>query len=395
MIKRQRLLQGLGLALTIASVQPALSQNTNIITGGDNKTIITAVPFLTITPDSRAGSMGDVGVATSPDANSAFWNPGKLNFIDKPYGASVSYTPWLRKLASDVHLTNISGYYKLGKQQAVSANFTYFNLGSLQFTDVNGNNVAQFNPAEMSLYATYSRALSENFGVGASLRWIHSNLAGNFTNSTGTQAQPANVAAVDLGAFYKINLDGTGLPSDLALGATIANLGPKISYSNNGQQDFIPTTLKIGTAYTAEVDEYNKFTLALDATKLLVPTPVNGRMPADVPLFTGMVNSLYQAPGGMSEKLSEVMIGIGAEYWYDNLFAVRGGYFHEAQDKGNRRYFTAGIGLRYQAFGIDVGYVVATDVSHPLNETLRFSLHFDIAAEKAQKVKEESVTDAP
>ncbi len=391
MTKGQQILLALG--ATFCLQQAAVAQSTTTTTGGDNKTIITAVPFLTITPDARAGAMGDVGAATSPDGNSAFWNPGKLNFVQKAYGVNVNFTPWLRKLANDVYLSNLSGYYKLSKQDAVAMGFTYFSLGSLQFTDVNGGAVATFNPRELSLYATYSRALSENFGVGATLRYINSDLSGNFSNSTGVQAQAVNSASVDLGAYYKTELSIAGNPSELAFGGSISNIGPKVSYSNNQRADFIPTNLRLGTSLTTEIDEFNKFTVAVDANKLMVPTPVNGTVPDNIPLFQGMFQSLYSAPGGGSEKLSEIQWGVGLEYWYDNLFAVRGGYFHEDREKGNRRYFTTGIGLHYQVFGLDLAYVIATDVNHPLNETLRFSLHFSLSDTKAQKIKEESIVE--
>lgn len=382
----------LSAALPLAALAQGSSGST--ITGSDrNKTIITALPFLTITPDARAGSMGDVGVATSPDANSAFWNAGKLNFIERPYGASVNYTPWLRNLATDVFISNLSGYYKLRKEDAIAAGFTYFNMGSLTFTDNNAGTIGTFNPSETALYFTYSRALSENFGVGATLRGIYSNLSGSISNSTGVQAQPVVTASVDLGVYYKKEISLLGNPSQISFGGTITNIGPKVSYSNNGRSDFIPTNLRLGTALTTEIDEFNKFTLALDANKLLVPTPDTGRIPTDINFFQGMIESLYKAPGGMQEKLSEVMIGVGAEYWYDDLFAVRAGLFHEAQDKGNRRYFTAGFGVRYQSFGLDVGYISALDVSHPLNQTLRFSLLFDFGATgKTAAPIEESVT---
>jgi hypothetical protein len=271
--------------------------------------------------------------------------------------------------------------------------FTYFSLGSLQFTDVNGNNITTFNPRELALFTTYSRALSENFGLGVTLRYINSDLSGNFSNSTGVQAQAVNSASVDLGAYYKTDLSIAGNPSQLSFGSTISNIGPKVSYSNNQRADFIPTNLKLGTALTTEIDEYNKFTIAIDANKLLVPTPENGIVPSDIPLFQGMAQALYRAPGGASEKFSEITWGIGLEYWYDNLFAVRGGYFHEDRDKGNRRYFTTGIGLHYQVFGLDLAYIVATDVSHPLNETLRFSLHFAVSDTKNKAIREESIVE--
>lgn len=394
MISGRKLLLSAGLLTALSPLTWAQRTGGSTITGGDyNKTIITAVPFLTITPDARAGAMGDVGVATSPDANSAFWNPGKLNFVDRPFGASVNYTPWLRSLASDVFISNLSGYYKLRKEDAIAVGFTYFNLGSLEFTDVNGGKIADFNPNETALYATYSRALSENFGVGATLRGIYSNLSGNIGNQTGTVAQPALSASVDLGVYYKTDLTIAGSPSQLSFGGTVSNIGPKISYSNSGRSDFIPTMLRLGTAVTTEIDEFNKFTVALDASKLLVPTPDStGSTRQDINFFQGMVSSLYQAPGGVSEKLSEVMVGVGAEYWYDDLLAFRAGYFHEAPDKGNRRYFTAGFGVRYQSFGLDIGYISALDASHPLNQTLRFSLLFDISSDAAAKTKEESVT---
>lgn len=392
--KNRNLFIGLMVALSPVSLVFAQSGNPNALIGDQNRTIITAVPFLTITPDARSGAMGDAGVALSPDMNAAFWNPGKLAFIEKKAGMGISYTPWLRKLANDLFLSHLTGYYKLRKEDAIAASFTYFSMGNVGFTDINGAKTIDFNPNEMNLAVTYSRMLSQNFGIGLTGRFIHSNLAGNFTNTTNGQAQPANSASVDLGAFYKREIALFGNPSELAFGANISNIGPKISYTNSNVSDFIPTNLRVGTALTTEVDQYNKFTFAFDINKLMVPTPDSGNR-SEIPLFQGMVESLYKAPGGAAEKFRELMYSVGVEYWYDNLFAVRGGYFYESPDKGNRRYFTAGFGVRYQTFGLDIGYLVATDVSTPLNETLRFSLHWNLdgGGPAAAPVKEESVTD--
>ena len=384
------------LLISFASVG-ALGQTSIKNTGGINgsngsNTIITAVPFLTITPDARSAGMGDAGVAISPDANGAFWNAGKTCFIEKKMGVSLSYTPWLKSLGTnDIYLFNGGGYYKFTKEDAVILNMTYFNLGSIAFTDINGGKILDFNPQEISLTAGYSRQLSEYLGLGVNARYIHSNLSGSITNSSssglGSTGRPANSAAVDIGAFYTRDVAISGTPGTVAFGANLSNFGPKVSYSDNNRRDFIPTNLRIGGAYTTEIDQFNKFTFTVDVNKLLVPTP--GSIDTSAGIVGGMISALYQAPGGTKEKLQEIIIATGVEYWYDNILAVRGGYFHESPNKGNRRYFTAGVGARYQQFGMDFAYLIPVQVNNPLSDTMRFTVHFDFDT----NTKEASVKD--
>ena len=380
------------------SLLQVLAQTSTAGASQQNKTIITAVPFLTITPDARAAGMGDAGVATSADANSSFWNAAKMCWNEKKIGVGMSYTPWLRSLGvNDIFLFNGSGYYKFTKEDALALSFTYFSLGSITFTDNTGGKILDFNPNEYNIAGNYSRKLSENFSLGVAGRFIHSNLSGSISNSqslSNSSGRPANTASVDIGAFYTREIALGGTPATLNFGANIANMGPKVSYSDNNRRDFIPTNLRIGTSLTTELDQYNKMTFTIDANKLLVPTPEYDSSGALVStqntgIFEGMVNSLYKAPGGSSEKLSEIIISSGVEYWYDNTLAVRGGYFHESPNKGNRRYFTAGVGARYQQFGLDFAYLIPVQTNNPLSDTFRFTLLFDFdKGGKEESVKE-------
>jgi len=369
---------GAALLFTNAVVQAQISTTGSV---ERNKTIITAVPFLTITPDARAGGMGDAGVATDPDANSAFWNPGKLAFNTQKSGLAVNYTPWLRNInVNDIFLSHISGFYKFRKEDALAVSLTYFNLGSIQFTDDQNNPITDYNPQEYNIAATYSRLLSKHFSLGITGKFVNSNLFGSISAGSGSTSQnfqPARTAAVDIGGYYTKQMSVGGNPSQLNLGAAITNFGPKVSYSDNNTRDVIPTNLRLGSAFTTEIDEFNKLTFALDLNKLLVPTPDTSNY-KQKGLIQGMAGSFSDAPGGLKEELQEVNISGGVEYWYNNLFAVRGGYFYEHPDKGNRRYFTAGIGVRINTLGFDLGYIIpGSDSQSPLSNTLRFSLIFN------------------
>ncbi len=352
------------------------------------KVITTAVPFLTITPDSRAAGMGDAGVATSPDANSAYWNSAKLAFIDKSYGVSGSYTPWLGKIINDMSIFYLTGFYKITREQTVAASMKYFDLGEIQFN--NGPTIndflGRFNPREFAFDVTYSRMLTEQFSIGGALRYVHSNLTGAFS-SGGIDARPGNSVAVDVGVYYTKPMVSSN--SALSLGATITNIGAKISYSDSQNKDFIPTNLRLGGAYKTELDAFNSLTFALDVNKLLVPSPTANSQ--DKALLSGIFGSFSDADGGFSEEMREFAISSGVEYWYNETFAGRLGYFLEAKDKGNRKYLTAGIGAKIQKFGIDVAYLVPTNKrENALAETIRFTImmYFD------NKVQgEESVTD--
>ena len=327
--------------------------------------IITAVPFLMIAPDARSGAMGDVGGAISPDANSTYWNVGKLAFVEKDFGVSLSYTPWLGKIVDDMNLAYLSLYYKLDNVQAVAFSMRYFDMGEIFLTE-NGKDRIQpdFQPQEYALDLSYSRKLSEKLGVGVSGRFIHSNLAGDITVGTGPnaqQAQPGNSVAADIGVYYNSDLVLRARDGRIAFAAVIQNIGNKISYTGDEDyESFIPTNLRLGTAYTANLDPYNKITVAVDFNKLLVPTPPiyvkdgngnvtiapgGGRDP-NRSLVNGIFTSVADAPDGFSEELKEVTIASGLEYWYNDLFAARAGYFWEHDLKGARKFFTLGVGLR-------------------------------------------------
>lgn len=376
------------LLLSLSITFSGFSQANLIGQDSTRKVITTAVPFLTITPDSRAAGMGDAGVATSPDANSAYWNSAKLAFIDKSYGMSGSYTPWLGKIINDMSIFYLTGFYKITREQTVAASMKYFDLGEIQFNNGPGvNNIlGRFNPREFAFDVTYSRLLTEQLSIGGALRYIHSNLTGAFS-SGGVDARPGNSVAVDVGVYYTKPLVSSN--SALSLGATITNIGAKISYSDANNKDFIPTNLRIGGAYKTELDAFNSLTFALDVNKLLVPSPTPDSQ--DKALLSGIFGSFGDASGGFSEEMREFSLSSGVEYWYNETFAGRLGYFLEAKDKGNRKYLTAGIGAKIQKFGIDVAYLVPTNKrENALAETIRFTImmYFD---SKAQG--EESVTD--
>ncbi len=360
------------------------------------RVITTAVPFLIISPDARSAAMGDAGVAISADANATHWNAAKLAFIEEEVGFAVSYTPWLGNIIKDMAISYLSGYYKITREQAVAVSFRYFDLGDIFLTNDQGGDEGTFSPQEFAIDLTYSRLLTENFSIGGAARYINSNLTGNFTTTT-IEARPGRSFGVDLSAFYKKDLLLSGSQSNLAFGAVISNIGSKITYSSEDNKDFIPTNLRLGSAFTTNLDPYNTITFALDVNKLLVPTPPvyefdsNGQLVLDADnnpvirdgkdpersLLSGIFGSFGDAPEGFSEEIKEFTLSLGAEYWYNNLFAARAGYFLEAEDKGNRKYFTVGVGFRYQVFGLDFAYLVPQEQNHPLADTLRFSLVFN------------------
>ena len=364
--------------------------------GQTGRPVTSAVPFLTITPDARSGAMGDAGVAISPDANANYWNPSKIVFNKSRLGAAISYNPWLRNLVNDMSLSYLSGYYKLNDRQAFGAALTYFNLGDIEFTDENGGPIRSFNPREFAFQPTFSQKLSDYFSIGVGIRFIHSNLAGNF-DFTNFNSKPGNTVSGDVSLYYNRDVNWGGRDINLAFGANLSNLGPKVTYSDRENREFIPTNLRLGTAITYNIDPYNKFTLALDFNKLLVPTPplygydtigqagnyyiISGRSP-DRSFLSGVFGSFSDAPDGFSEELKEVAISTGLEYWYKDLFAVRGGYFYENKLKGNRQYFTLGAGLRYSKVGLDFAYLIPRQQNNPLAETLRFTLHLQVGAEE-------------
>jgi hypothetical protein len=350
---------------------------------GDLNAIQTVVPFLTIAPDSRAGGMGDAGVATSPDAYSMHWNPAKFAFIDGKGGVGISYAPWLRTLVPDINIAYLTGYYRLDSKQVIAGSLVYSSLGDIPFTDEFGNEMLVGKPNEFSVDAGYSRQFSKKFSGGIAFRFIYSNLTGGYY-SGGEPTKPGISFAADISGYYHDDITLFDKDGDLSFGINFSNLGSKMSYTNSQASDFIPMNLRIGSASTIKFDKYNSLTLTVDLNKLLVPTPpriengeiVAGKDPnVGVPL--AIFQSFYDAPGGFSEELHEIMYSVGAEYWYNNQFAIRGGYFNEHETKGNRKYFTAGAGFRMNVFTIDFSYLMPLTQNHPLAHTLRFSLTFD------------------
>ena len=350
-------------------------------------TITTAVPFLLIAPDSRAGGMGDVGVASSPDANSIHWNPAKLAFVEKSMGASISYTPWLRALVNDINLAYLSAYKKLNSKQAIGISLVYFSLGNITFTDETGTSIGTYNPNEFAVDAAFAQKLAENFSMGIALRYIHSDLTqGISTSSEPTHA--GNAVAADVSVYYTKPVEVSGKNTTVSFGTNISNVGSKISYTTSGTRDFIPTNLRIGGGWNVELDKYNSVAFHLDLNKLLVPTPDTSKRTSEISVASGIFQSFSDAPGGVKEEIKEIIYSGGFEYWYDKQFAVRVGYFHESEFKGNRQYVTLGAGLRYNVFGIDFAYIIPTTTQRsPLENTLRFSLLFDFDNAKAHKTE--------
>ncbi|MFA9390884.1 MAG: type IX secretion system outer membrane channel protein PorV [Prolixibacteraceae bacterium] len=356
--------------------------------------VSSAVPFLTIAPDSRGGAMGDVGAATLPDINSQTWNPAKYAFIESNSGIALSYTPWLRNLVGDMNLAYLVGYHKLDKLQTLSGSLRYFDLGSMQFYDNNGNETNSSNPNEFALDMGYALKLSDNWSGSVSLRYILSDIfsgAGGTAGTTTTDLRAGQSYAADVAFFYTKTFLKSRKESTIAYGVNISNIGSKISYDGGGEgsiKDFIPTNLKIGGAYTTEIDKYNKVSFALDFNKLLVPSPIYEVVDGvtqlsnfgnnDVGPIEGMFISFSDAPNGLKEELSEITVSLGAEYWYSKQFAIRSGYFHEAKEKGDRKFLTFGAGLKMNVFSIDFSYIYTLSRTSPLENTLRFTLGFDL-----------------
>jgi len=344
-----------------------------------------AVISQTIAPDARAAGMGDVGAATDPDVNSQYWNLAKYPFCISRAGIALNYTPWLRQLVNDIDLAYVAGYYRVGDYGALSGSLRYFSLGEVTSYD---DESMTFNPYEMSLDVAYSRMLSETFSMGVGLRWIYSDLRYDYSEDS----KPASAFAADLALYYNNYVMLGSRECQLGLGATLSNLGSKISYYGDEESQFIPANLRLGASLMVPVDEYNRFSIAADANKLLVPTvPRQGvdesnsdyqdrvrREYSDVSSIKGMFDSFSDAPGGFKEELEEVQWSVGAEYVYHDQFSLRAGYHHESQSKGNRKYFTVGGGFRMSVFSLDVGYVISTAQSNPLDQTLRFTLAFDM-----------------
>ncbi|MBS5528286.1 MAG: type IX secretion system outer membrane channel protein PorV [Prevotella sp.] len=346
----------------------------------------TSVTSQMIAPDARAAGMGDVGAATDPDVNSQYWNPAKYPFCISRAGVSLNYTPWLRQLVSDMSVAYLSGYYRIGDYSAVSASLRYFSLGEV-FTD-ESENAMTINPYEMSLDVAYSLMLSEKFSLAAAVRWIYSDLTYNYEDDT----SPGSAFAADIACYYNDYINIGERECQLGIGLNISNIGSKITFGGSDDSEFIPTNMRLGASLMVPVDEYSRFTIAADANKLLVPTyplqeegelqeDYNRRIQKeyyDVSSIAGIFKSFGDAPGGFKEELQEINWSVGAEYVYNDKFSVRAGYHHESENKGNRKYFTVGAGFRMSAFTLDCGYVIATAKSNPLDQTMRFTLGFDM-----------------
>lgn len=365
-------------------IQPDTRSN-----GSQSNNIFTAVPFLLITPDARAGSMGDAGVAVQPDANAMSINPAKLPFLDSPFGFSLSYSPWLKNLVPDINLAYLSGFYKLSDKAAIGGSLRYFSLGQIQLTDINQQDLGVYNPSELAFDASFSRKFGDNFSLATTARFIYSNLmSGQF--SAGQQTKAGKAFAVDISAYYRKPTILFGKDAILGFGTYLSNIGTKIGYLQGGDEYFLPINLKLGSASTLMLDDYNQFTIALDFNKLLVPTQpivdennniVAGKDP-DRSVPAGIFGSFSDAPGGFNEELKEVNMATGVEYLYNQQFALRAGYFYESPAKGNRRYLTVGAGLKYNVFNLDFSYLIANPQKSPLANTLRFSLLFNFGDTK-------------
>ena len=349
----------------------------------------TSVTSQTIAPDARAAGLGDAGAATDPDVVSQYWNPAKYPFTISRAGVALNYTPWLRQLVSDMDLAYLAGYYRIGDYSAVSASLRYFSLGEVFLsTGESGGDNMTINPYEMSMDVAYSLMLSEKFSIAAAVRWIYSDLTYDYTQDT----SPGSAFAVDLAAYYQNYLNIGSRECQLGLGLNISNIGSKISFGGDNNSEFIPTNLRLGTSLMVPIDEYNRFTITADANKLLVPTyPKQNEGEStedyqqrvqkdyyDVSSISGIFKSFGDAPGGFKEELQEIQWSVGAEYIYHDQFAVRAGYHNESENKGNRKYFTVGAGFKMSVFSLDAAYVIATAKSNPLDQTLRFTLSFDM-----------------
>jgi hypothetical protein len=377
---------------------------TGELAGAKLNAIQTAVPFLTIAPDSRSGAMGDGGVASTADVNSQHWNIGKYAFIDSKGGFAISYTPWLRNLIPDINLAYLAGFFRVDDQQVISTSLRYFSLGNITFTNIDGSFAGQYNPNEFAIDAGYSRLFTDNWSGGIAFRFIRSDLTSGQTTSDGQQTKPGISFAADLGFYYQNQVNVGTSDGEWAAGLSITNMGTPISYSVDADKTPIPTNLRLGGRFTYNIDDYNSITAIADFNKLLVPTPAEyndsirdatGELvvergkekPGSTVL--GMIQSFYDAPGVeksdgsysvFQEEINEISYSVGLEYWYRKQFAIRTGYFHEHASKGNRKYFTVGVGLKLNVFALDFAYLVPTNGQNsPLANTLRFTLGFDFA----------------
>lgn len=370
------------------------------LSGGLNALKV-AVPFLTIAPDSRAGAMGDVGVATQPDGYSQHWNPAKYPFTDKQWGIAFSYTPWLRNLVNDINLSYLTGYYKIDDMQTISSSLLYFAMGEVQFTsETSPDPLIKYNPNELAIDLAYSRRFSDYISGALAFRYIRSDLTGGYSQQSQPNSKAGTAFAADIAMYYQRPVRLSDKNGEMAFGLNISNIGSKLSYTDDDDnKNFIPINMRLGGRLSVDIDQYNSFTVALDASKLLVPTPpvygieggenviIAGKDP-NVPIVQGMLQSFNDAPNGMKEEFQEISYSGGIEYWYAKQFAIRGGYFYEHENKGNRKYFTLGAGLKYNIFNIDFAYLIPTGgFNSPMANTVRFSLSFDFTPARGRGKK--------
>ena len=377
------------MAISICSInQTSYAQiPTGGLSGQDSlfNTVFTSIPFLRINPDGRTGGMGDVGIASAPDAAALFHNSSKLAFAEKEVGLSLTYTPWLRELVDDIYIAYLSGYKKLDDLQAIGASLRFFSLGNIKFTNIQGNDEGEYNPNEFIFDVGYARKLSQNFAVGITLKYVRSDLAKGQEVGSGNIIKAASAVAADVSTYYQNDISMFGNEAKLSLGAALTNVGNKVAYTEDDTRDFIPINLGIGAGVDMDFDEHNSLLVTADINKLLVPTPDRSitdpndpNHPRRKPLLSGMFGSFGDAPGGFSEEMKEFMFSIGMEYWYNDQFAVRLGHFNEHRHKGNRKFLAMGLGLRYSVFGLNFSYLVpVSGQNNPLQNTLRFSLTFD------------------
>ena len=372
-------------------------------TVGDNidaplelNTITTSVPFLIIGPDSRSGGMGDVGVASTPDANSMHWNPAKNAFVEDDMGFAINYVPWLRSLVPDISLSYLSGYLKRNDKETIGMSLRYFSLGDITFTDINSNVIGQYKPNELAISTAYARKLSNHYSLAIAVRYIYSDLTGGQTLTGGLGTHAGQSIAADISSYFQQEVRIAKKDFDWTMGLNISNLGNKISYTETAVRDFIPINMRFGTSIGTNFDDYNSMSIEFDVNKLLVPTPphynddgeINGGMDPDVSVVNGVFQSFWDAPGGTKEEFRELNYSVGLEYWYAQQFAVRAGYFYEHPTKGDRQYFTMGAGVKYNVFALDFSYLIdassSINGSNPLANTLRFTLIFDFGALEAK-----------
>ena len=369
-----------------------MSQTTGTNTNGTNSSAIpTAVPFLNITPDSRSGAMGEAGVAISPDVNANFWNPAKLAFLQNNNDIALSYSPWLRQLVPDISLSYLSYAHKIDERNSIGLSLRYFNYGTIQLTDANQNNEGTYSPNEFSINGAYSRKFGDEFSLGLTMGFVHSNLSNAFfSGASGQQARAGNALAAGVSLFYTSLTQEFGKDAIFSFGANVSNIGSKISYSDTGPSYFLPANLKIGFANTWNMDDYNQLTVTFDLNKLLAPTPpirdANGNIikgtDDNVSVVSGIFGSFTDAPGGFSEELQEINVSPGIEYWYNQQFALRAGYFYQNPNKGGAQYMTFGVGFKYSDYTFDFSYLAASQQNSPLANTLRFTISANFGGNK-------------